>query len=48
MKENLEITFTTPSDANIDLSTYIEDVKGLIKRERESDPTVVLHTDEEI
>jgi len=48
MNNNQQVEFTTPSAANIDISTYLENIKQLIKKERETDQTVVLHSDEEI
>lgn len=48
MKNNWTISFGSPHISNIDISTYVESVKNLIKKEREADQTVVLHTDDEI
>lgn len=42
------ISFSTPLEANIAVSDYITSVKSLIQKEREVNPTIVLHTDEEI
>jgi len=45
---NANIFFTTPQDANIDASMYKEHLKDLILQEIHTNPTMVLHTDEEI
>jgi hypothetical protein len=42
------IYFTTPQEANIDASIYKEHLKDLILQEIHTNPTMVLHTDEEI
>ncbi|MEI6773731.1 MAG: hypothetical protein WCL18_02695 [bacterium] len=42
------ICFTTPQEANIAMPIYLDSIKHLIHKERESDQTVVLHTDQEI
>jgi GNAT superfamily N-acetyltransferase len=42
------ISFTTPQEANIGASTYKDNLKDLILQEIHTNPTMVLHTDEEI
>jgi hypothetical protein len=42
------ISFTTPQEANIDATTYKDHLKTLILQEIHTNPTMVLHTDEEI
>lgn len=46
--QNTTIRFTIPDKANIDMEKYLDSIKQLIIKERESDPTVVLHSDQEI
>jgi len=46
--QNTTIRFTIPDKANIDIEKYLYSIKQLIIKERESDPTVVLHSDQEI
>ncbi len=45
---NSNISFTTPQEANIDASIYKDHLKDLILQEIHTNPTMVLHTDEEI
>jgi len=45
---NANISFTTPQEANIDASMYKDHLKNLILQEIQTNPTMVLHTDEEI
>lgn len=42
------IEFSTPYSKDISQSNYLQSIKDLIQKERVSDQTIVLHTDEEI
>ena len=42
------IHFIPPCEGNIDTDNYLQSIKDIIQKERESDPTIVLHTDDEI
>ena len=42
------LLFTTPQEANIQIATYKDHLKDLILHEIANNPTMVMHTDEEI
>jgi len=48
MNNTSKIELLPPYEGNIDADRYLHSIKNIIQKERESDPTIILHTDDEI
>jgi predicted RNase H-related nuclease YkuK (DUF458 family) len=48
MNNTSKIELLPPYEGNVDADRYLHSIKHIIQKERKSDPTIVLHTDDEI